>query len=381
MGMGTPAPKAKKYPMINYEVVCAAVGYLGRYAPPGAILVFMPGTTEIARSLRQMQSYADHAKDLPPLHLLPLHASLTPAEQARVFQPVPEGERKVIVATNVAETSITIDDVVAVVDSGRVKEIQYDGVNHMTCLVEGWTSQASTRQRQGRAGRTRPGVCVKLFSRVQYAALAPHQMPEILRVPLEQVVLSIKALTSKKACEFLAGMLDCPHTSGITNAIRALSDLGVLADDEQLTPLGQHVAHIPADVRVGKMLVFGALLSCLDPIATVAASSGLRSPFLAPASRRPEARERHARFATARSDLLAIVTAYNEWVKVRGNGGVRAEKLWCEENFISSQIMGEIRELRDQYIAVIKELGLGGQGPDSNAGLPAVVKAAICAGA
>eukprot|EP00047_Mylnosiga_fluctuans_P018234 m.68497 g.68497 ORF g.68497 m.68497 type:complete len:1352 (+) comp7502_c0_seq1:1214-5269(+) len=373
------APTKAELRGINYDLVCAVIGYACRLPDPGAVLVFMPGVAEISRTVRQLQSYAEKNPSIPPLTVLPLHANLTPQDQARVFQPAGAGKRKVIVATNVAETSITIDDVSYVVDSGRVKEIQYDPTNHMSCLVEGWIAQSSARQRQGRAGRTHAGQCFKLYSRRHYAAMPSHQVPEILRVPLEQVVLSIKSLTDQRVPAFLAAMLDSPPAAAVDAAMTALREMRVLDGDEALTPLGQHVARVPADVRVGKVLVFGALLNCLDPVATVAAFSGLRSPFLCPVSQRAEAAAKHARFAVERSDLLAYVRAFEEWEGVR-RGGIRAEKAWCEENFISSNVMGEARELRAQYISLMKDAGLAGPDANAHATTVPVIKAALCAG-
>jgi HrpA-like RNA helicase len=175
-------------------------------------------------------------------------------------------------------------------------------------------------------------------------------------------------------------MLDCPPTATIETAMRTLRELNVLNDAEKLTPLGEHVSRVPADVRVGKMLVYGAMLSCLDPIATVAACHGLRSPFISPVAQRQIAAEKHARFVGKdRSDLLAYVNAFDEWVKMRTVGS-RAEKAWCEENFVSATIMNEVRELRVQYVTMVNEMGLAGSDANANSSKLAVVKAALCAG-
>ena len=197
----------------------------------------------------------------------------------------PDGVRKIVVATNVAETSVTIEDVVVVVDSGRVKERQWDPRRNMASLEEGWVSRAAARQRAGRAGRVRPGVCYALFTRHRHETrMRHHQVPELHRVPLTEVVLQIKKLGVGDSAEsFLSRALEPPSPVAVAAAVATLREIGAVdaSDEGALTPLGHHLAALPVDCRVAKMLVYGAMLSCASPALTVAACLSYKSPFLA----------------------------------------------------------------------------------------------------
>ena len=240
------------------KLICDG-GAAGEYGP-GAVLVFMPGTLEIRRLVRDLEKALGARA-----WILPLHGALTGAEQTRVFRRPPAGKRKIVVSTNIAETSITIDDVVYVVDSGRVKEMQYDALT-TPCLVETWTSRASAKQRQGRAGRVRNGFCFRMFPRRFHdARMAEHQEPEIRRVPLERLCLQISLLGLGDVRAFLARAIDPPDRAAVDGAIQLLQELQALDPGMALTPLGHHLARLPVDVRVGKMLVFGCVLGASSP--------------------------------------------------------------------------------------------------------------------
>ncbi|KAG0202841.1 hypothetical protein BGX28_004757 [Mortierella sp. GBA30] len=257
------------------------------------------------------------------------------------------------------------DGVVYVIDSGRVKETRME--NNMTKLVETWTSFASTRQRKGRAGRTRPGIVYKLFSRKQSLKLAPQQDPEILRIPLEQLCLSVKAMGEKNVEGFLGRALTPPSLAAIQTALKTLEDLNALdGATGELTPLGRHMADIPADLRVAKMLIFGAVFRCLEPILVVASCMSVKSPFLSPMDKRDEAQSKKMQFATAKSDLLTAWKAYDTWEKLRDSGAGRSElKAFCEENFLSTNTLFEIQNLKSQYLEVLDSIGFASNSEQS----------------
>lgn len=284
---------------IDYELVASAVKHIvdnetvkieGGSEP--AILIFMPGAMEIKRCVEALEEKLGGGGS--DYEILPLHANLSPQEQTRVFKTVPAHVRKIVVATNVAETSITIEGVVYVIDSGRVKETQFEAANSMMHLVETWASRASCRQRRGRAGRTRPGKCFKLFTRVtDETKMHAQQVPELLRTPLEQLCLTVKAMGGHDVRQFLAKAIDPPSTKALDSAIRSLREVEAidLTERGDLTALGKHMANIPADLRIGKMLLFGSVFGCLDPILTIASIMSLKSPFTSPMEKRAEARE------------------------------------------------------------------------------------------
>jgi ATP-dependent RNA helicase DHX57 len=301
---------------INYDLIAQTVreidAELTHLKQDGGILIFLPGTMEIARTL-------DHLRSIPNLHALPLHASLLSSEQRRVFPHAPHGKRKVIVATNVAETSITIDDIVAVIDTGRVKETSYDPQNNMRKLEEVWASRAACKQRRGRAGRVQAGKCYKLYTRnAEMAKMAERPEPEIRRVPLEQLCLSVRAMGIKDVGAFLASALTPPESMAVDGAMHLLGRMGAL-DGEDLTALGRHLSMIPADLRCGKLMVYGAMFGCLDPCVSIAAILTVKSPFVSPQEKREEAKAARAKFSTNQGDLLGDLRAFEQWDEMTKN--------------------------------------------------------------
>jgi ATP-dependent RNA helicase DHX57 len=244
-------------------------------------------------------------------------------------------------------------------------------------------------QRRGRAGRTAPGACFALFSRRGRANLTPHQPPEMLRTPLQQLCLNIKALTPSgdgggSIMQTLASAPTPPAAEAVQTALRELRALRALDAAETLTPLGRHVAHMPVDARIGKMLLFGALLGCLDPILTIAASMAGRPVFVSPKDAKAEADAAKRRLASpGKSDHLTVASAYAQWQKC---GGASARRAFCEKNFLSQQALEGVHASRQDYAAVLADLGfvsregVGGGVADRNAGVGRVVKAALVAG-
>lgn len=342
---------------INYDLIAETVRHIDHQlgSEDGGILIFLPGTMEIDRTLQALSSFAN-------LHALPLHASLLPAEQKRVFSLPPAGKRKVIAATNVAETSITIEDIVAVIDTGRVKETSYDPQTNMVRLAETWASRAACKQRRGRAGRVRAGNCYKLYTRNAESKMMERPEPEIRRVPLEQMCLSIKAMGVHDVSGFLASALTPPESTAVEGAIALLSQMGAITDNE-LTALGRHMSMIPADLRLGKLLVYGATFGCLDATLTIASVLTARSPFLSPRERdqatRDEFNRLRASFSNNQGDLLVDLRAYEQWSNLRGKGiSARDLRFWCQDKQVSSQTMFDITSNRSQYLSALKEISL-----------------------
>jgi ATP-dependent RNA helicase DHX57 len=265
--------------------------------------------------------------------------------------------RKVIASTNVAETSITIEDIVAVIDTGRVKETTFDPQSNMVKLEEVWASKAACKQRRGRAGRVRAGKCYKLFTRNAEAKMLERPEPEIRRVPLEQLCLSVKAMGVQDIPSFLAGALTPPDSLAVGGAIKLLGRMGAL-DGNELTALGRHLSMIPADLRCGKLLVYGSIFGCLDACLTMASILTVRSPFVSPQAKRDEAKAARANFATGgHGDLIADLRAYDQYVANRKVAPTRELRRWCEDNFLSMNTMNDITSNRSQYLSSLKEIG------------------------
>ena len=383
-------------------------GSSGTSGTPGAVLVFLPGMGEIQTLYDQLAAVRTlHWR----LHVVPLHSTMTPADQQHAFAPAPAGRRKVVLATNIAETSVTIDDVVYVVDTGRVKEFRYNRARKLRALTETWVSQASATQRRGRAGRVRDGVCFHLYTRPRYAALDPYTTPEIKRIPLEELCLQILLLGLGPVEHFLAETLDPPAPDAVTTALKSLLQVGALTPVPsssststpatstsattsttmtgmvlRMTPLGKHLAALPLDVHVGKMLLYGCVLGCAGTALTLAAALSTQSPFVTPFQREQEARAARAVFYAGQpypSDHLALVAAFRQWLAARRSGGAAAERAFCGRYFVSFQRMREVSELRAQLRDTVDSL-LGDtlvRDVDGGAGDNVhLVQAVLCAG-
>ncbi|XP_051946382.1 putative ATP-dependent RNA helicase DHX57 [Xyrauchen texanus] len=329
--------------------------------PPGAILVFLPGLAEIKLLYEQLQSnrmFNNRRADRCVVY--PLHSSLSNEEQQAVFTRPPEGVTKIIISTNIAETSVTIDDVVYVIDSGRMKEKRYDASRSMESLEDVWVSRANALQRKGRAGRVASGICFHLFTSHRFTYhLSEQQLPEIQRVPLEQLCLRVKVLEVFAKCPLgsvFSQLIEPPAEGSVEAAKQRLCALGALTDDESLTPLGWHLACLPVDVRIGKLMLLGAIFRCLDPALTIAASLAFKSPFVSPWDKREEANEKKLSFSLANSDHLALLQAYKGWCNATQNGS-KSGYQYCRENFLSIRGLQEIASLKRQFAELLSDIG------------------------
>lgn len=338
----------------------------------GAILIFLPGMAEISGVLRKL-STGTNAQELWPL---PLHSLLSPDDQRKVFSKPPHGKRKVICATNIAETSITVEDVTVVIDTLRAKEMSYDSLNRASVLAEGFISKAAAKQRAGRAGRVSKGTCYRLVRRHTFEnRLAAQQAPEIQRVALEQLVLHMLSIIPKEQSKndplmVLGKAVDPPDRESITTAISNLIDIGALkqtANAEsttsqlvELTALGRHLTGLPVDARIGKLLIFGSLFGCVDAVLTIAATIAERSPFYAPFDKREEARAARALFVWGKSDLLTFVKAFDAWRELReSRPGFTAENEFCSTHFLSRKTLISISDGRKQLADALADAGFG----------------------
>lgn len=337
---------------IDYQLIAAVVQHIVATSQRGGILIFLPGVQEIRSCIDVIRGVLGEKAEI-----LPLHANLSNDEQLAVFANTQRW--KIIAATNVAETSITIEDVVYVVDSGRVKETSYDPESGLSLLKEQWVTRAAARQRRGRAGRTQPGVCYRLYARRQEEKMGHFPIPEILRTPLESISLTVKVMReSEDVKHFLNRAIDPPEVSAMDKAWDVLQELGAIDADGCLTALGRHISMLPVDLRLGKMLVLGTVFQCLDPILTVVACLSSKPLFLNPMNNRDEATKAKLRFGEDKSDLLTDVNAYSECMRLQSGGkSHKALRHFCEENFISATTIREITSLRHDFLSSLSDLG------------------------
>lgn len=321
---------------------------------PGAVLVFITGWDDISSLKEKLQSHPNLG-DPRRVLLLACHSSMASAEQRLIFEKPEDGIRKIVLATNIAETSITIDDVVFVLDCGKAKETSYDALNNTPCLLPSWISKVSAQQRRGRAGRVQPGECYHLYPRCVYDAFTEYQLPEILRTPLQSLCLQIKSLKLGSISEFLSRALQSPEMLAVQNAVDYLKVIGALDENENLTVLGRYLTMLPMEPKLGKMLVLGILFNCLDPVLTIVAGLSVRDPFLTPMDKKDLAEAAKAQFSSDYSDHLALVRAYDGW---KNADKEFAGYDYCWKNFLSVQSMKAIESLRREFYSLLKDTGL-----------------------
>ena len=342
---------------INYELMVDLLSIIAEGNEEGAVLVFLPGLREIQTLVEELLR-SPIIGDEQRCRVLALHSSLSPQDQQRVFEKTPRGCRKVVVATNIAETSITIDDVVFVIDAGKAKINKYDPAKRMQSLVECWVSQASVKQRTGRAGRVKAGHCFRFFSRNRHRGMDKFEVPEMLRTPLEGLVLQIKTLRLPGAIsEVFNRALEPPSEPSVAAAVSTLLEIGAIEEDEELTPLGYHLAALPVDVRLGKMLLYGALFKCVDPIVMTAATISYKSPFVAPMDQREAADAARRAFGTSSSDHLTTLNAISAWRKIRHEHGRNFERQWCRKHFLSLETLQTIEDMASQFSRQLYDIG------------------------
>lgn len=335
---------------INYDLIAELVykidDVLNAKNDRGSILIFLPGVMEIKKCLNNIEDEG--------FWKLPLHSALSSQEQKKIFQNPPSGKRKIIASTNIAETSITIPDAVVVIDTGRVKSVQYDSKSNNTKLVEIWASKAETKQRRGRAGRIRNGICYKLFTKDTENKMIAQPIPEIKRTKLESVYLVVKSIGVKNVYEFLQNGLDPPHKNNVDNAKRILTDVGALHyNNDELTTLGKYLSMLPTDLRSGKMLIYGCIFGCFESCLTLASVGVTGSPFSCKHEDRDEMKKIQQKFAKDNGDMVAILNAYKEFKML---SSMKERRKFCFENFLSILRMNEIDSTRLQYLNNMKEI-------------------------
>ncbi|XP_068846548.1 ATP-dependent RNA helicase DHX29 isoform X2 [Capricornis sumatraensis] len=345
---------------INLDLILELLIYLDRSPQfknvEGAVLIFLPGLAHIQQLYDLLST--DRRFFSERYKVIALHSILSTQDQAAAFTVPPQGVRKIVLATNIAETGITIPDVVFVIDTGRTKENKYHESSQMSSLVETFVSKASALQRQGRAGRVRDGFCFRMYTRERFEGFMDYSVPEILRVPLEELCLHIMKCNLGSPEDFLSKALDPPQLQVISNAMNLLRKIGACELNEpKLTPLGQHLAALPVNVKIGKMLIFGAIFGCLDPVATLAAVMTEKSPFTTPIGRKDEADLAKSALAMADSDHLTIYNAYLGWKKARQEGGYRSEIAYCRKNFLNRTSLLTLEDVKQELIKLVKAAG------------------------
>ncbi|XP_076238267.1 ATP-dependent RNA helicase DHX30 [Calliopsis andreniformis] len=248
-------------PKVPFDDVVRLINWIVKNKPPGAILCFLPGWQDI----KNLQNLLEKINSTN-YYILPLHSKLTNDIQKRIFEPVPDSVQKIILATDIAESSITIQDVTYVIDTAVKKDIQWNNLQSTYSITNKWISQANVYQRRGRAGRLRPGESYHFITKEMYNNLNAYPEPEIHKLSLEQVVLYCKIYSDGQIFDFFSNMIDKPNKLSIINAISSLQGLNILDKDENLTALGKRIIHFTLDPRLSRALLFSCIFQCMYPI-------------------------------------------------------------------------------------------------------------------
>jgi len=315
--------------------------------PPGDVLLFLTGQEEIDTACQILfERMKSLGPNLPELIVLPVYSALPSEMQTKIFEPAPPGARKVIVATNIAEASLTIDGIYYVVDPGFVKQMSYNAKVGMDSLVVVPISQASARQRAGRAGRTGPGKCYRLYTEAAYRnEMLPTSVPEIQRTNLGNTVLSMKAMGVNDLMHF--DFMDAPPVQTLVAAMESLFALGALDEEGLLTLLGRRMAEFPLEPPLSKILIQSVELGCSDEVLTVTAMLSVQNIWYRPKEKQAQADQKRAKFFQPEGDHLTNLAVYQAWAAAKFSNP------WCFENFIQARTMRRAQDVRKQLLAIM----------------------------
>ncbi|KAG4444229.1 hypothetical protein IFR05_000326 [Cadophora sp. M221] len=316
--------------------------------PPGDILLFLTGQEEIDTSCEILfERMKALGPSVPELIILPVYSALPSEMQSKIFDPAPPGSRKVVIATNIAETSITIDHIYYVIDPGFVKQNAYDPKLGMDSLVITPISQAQAKQRAGRAGRTGPGKCFRLYTESAFQSeMLPTSIPEIQRQNLSHTILMLKAMGINDLLHF--DFMDPPPTNTMLTALEELYALSALDDEGLLTRLGRKMADFPMEPSLAKVLIAAVDLGCSDEILSIVAMLSMPSVFYRPKEKQSQADQKKAKFHDPHGDHLTLLNVYNGWKQNK------FANPWCFENFIQARSMRRAKDVRDQLVSIME---------------------------
>ncbi|HZX70310.1 MAG TPA: ATP-dependent RNA helicase HrpA, partial [Rhodanobacter sp.] len=349
------------------EHIVAVLDEISADDPRGDVLVFLPGEREI-RDAHQLLSRRQYRET----EIMPLYARLSAADQDRVFKP--GVKRRVVLATNVAETSLTVPRIRYVVDTGNARVKRYSQRSQLERLHVEPISQAAADQRKGRCGRVGPGICYRLYDEADFAGREAFTDPELLRSSLANVILRMLALKLGEVDDF--PFLDAPDPRVVADGFRRLTEISAIDAARKLTATGHTLARLPIDVQLARMLVEGEKLHALRELLTVVSFLSIQDPRERPGEARQQADAAHAVFADPKSDFLGVLNLWQAYHDAHEELTQSKLRDWCSRHFLSFMRMREWRELHRQLLLVVAELGwrlapssLGGEGWGEGAAL------------
>jgi ATP-dependent helicase HrpA len=350
------------------DSVANAVQEIIELDPRGDVLVFLPGEREIREVMGDLEQ-----RKLRHTMILPLYAKLSGGDQQRVFQI--QAQRRVVLATNVAETSLTIPGIVYVVDAGVARVNRYNVRTGVTQLLIEPVSRASADQRKGRCGRVESGICFRLYEEQDYLSRPAYTDPEISRVGLAGVILRMMSLRLGDVASF--PFLDPPQKRAIDEGYRVLEELGALDEEGRLTTIGQQLGRLPIDPRLGRMVLGGEAEGALREVLIIAAALGLQDPRERPLAAQQKADESHKKFRDETSDFLGYLKLWAFYQEAKSRGGRSQLERLCRDNFVSARRMREWEDIHEQLVRTVRELGFA---PADKAATPEQIHRALLPG-
>jgi ATP-dependent helicase HrpA len=328
--------------------VAAVLDEITHDDPRGDVLIFLPGEREIrdAHLLLSRRQYRE-------TEVLPLYARLSAGDQDRVFKP--GTKRRVVLATNVAETSLTVPRIRYVIDSGQARVKRYSQRSQLERLHVEPISRAAADQRKGRCGRVGPGICYRLYDEADFESRAAYTDPELLRSSLANVILRMLSLQLGEVDEF--PFLEAPDPRVVADGYRRLAEISAIDDARRLTVIGRTVARLPIDVQLARMLVEAQQLHSLRELLAIVSFLSIQDPRERPADARQQADAAHAAFADPKSDFVGVLNLWREYGKAHEELTQSKLRDWCSRHFLSFMRMREWRELHRQLLLVVQELG------------------------
>lgn len=337
-----------KYPVEDYvEQAVKQALTVHLQSGPGDILIFMTGQEDIDTTCDLLADKLKQLDDPPPLDVLPMYSSLPVEQQVKIFERAKLGHRKVVVSTNIAETSLTVDGIVFVIDTGYSKMKVYNAKLGMESLLITPIALANANQRSGRAGRTAPGTCYRLYTeKAAKEEMYPQQIPEIQRTNLANTLLLLKSLQIDDLIKF--PFLDPPPKETVMASLYELWSIGALDNFGKLTPLGLQMSKFPILPALSKVLLTASKKRCSEEMVIIVAMLSVPSVFMRPRERQDEADKARAHFSIPESDHLTLLNVYNQWKQKRFNDW------WCKQNFINSKSLKKARDIKEQLEDTMK---------------------------
>ena len=341
-----------KVPEVDYlEASLKTVLQIHLNEKPGDILLFLTGQEEIDNACSMLQLKVNTlGKNAPKMIVYPVYSAMPSELQIKIFEPAPPGTRKCIVATNIAEASLTIDGIYYVVDPGFTKIKTFNSKVGMDNLIIVPISQSSAQQRAGRAGRTGPGKCYRLYTYNAFKnEMLPDTVPEIQRTNLADTVLILKALGINDLLHF--EFMDPPPTPNLVSAMEQLYYLGALDEEGLLTKLGRRMAEFPLEPKLSKILLASVDLNCSEEITTIVSMLSVQNVFYRPKEKEEQADKKRARFINYQGDHITLLNVYNEYIKYQTED-------WCKENFLHYRNLSKAVEIKEQLKSILQRYKL-----------------------